>query len=66
MISAIRALCLLSLLPLLAHAKDHGQWDSYRLTDEQRAWFKSVTNSAGDKCCDESDGYPVEYGNETR
>jgi hypothetical protein len=52
MISAIRALCLLLLLPLPAHAKDHGQWDGYRLTDEQRAWFKSVTNGAGDKCCD--------------
>ena len=30
-----------------APAKDHGQWDGYSLTDEQRAWFKSVTNRAG-------------------
>jgi hypothetical protein len=44
-----------------AHTKDHGQWNSYRLTEEQRAWFKSVTNRAGSKCCDNSDGYPVEY-----
>jgi hypothetical protein len=44
-----------------ALAKDHGQWDSYRLTDEQRVWFKSVTNRAGNKCCDDGDGYPVEY-----
>jgi hypothetical protein len=43
------------------HAEDHGQWDTYRLTDEQRAWFRSVTNRAGNKCCDDGDGYPVEY-----
>jgi hypothetical protein len=48
MISAILALCVSLLWPSSAYAKDHGQWDGYQLTDEQRAWFKSVTNSTGD------------------
>jgi hypothetical protein len=59
MIEPMVALCLLFAPP--AHARDHGQWDGYHLTDEQKAWFRSVTNSAGYKCCDDSDGYPVDY-----
>jgi hypothetical protein len=43
-----------------ASGKDNGQWGT-NVNPELRAWFNSVTTSAGDKCCDESDGYPVEY-----
>jgi hypothetical protein len=53
--------CVESAVCATAHAKDYGQWDGYHLTDEQKAWFPSVTNSAGYKCCDDSDGYPVDY-----
>ncbi len=56
-----RLLALTLLFAPLAHAKDNGQWNDYRLTAQQKAWFNTVTNSAGLKCCDDSDGYPVEY-----
>jgi hypothetical protein len=59
MMKRMVALALLFAWP--AHAKDHGRWDSYHLTEQQRAWFKSVTNGDGSECCDDSDGYPVEY-----
>jgi hypothetical protein len=45
----------------LAHADDNGQWNAYRLSKEQRAWFKTVLDSLGNTCCDGADGYPVEY-----
>jgi len=44
-----------------AHADDNGQWNAYRLSQEQRAWFKTVLDSLGNTCCDGADGYPVEY-----
>ena len=48
------------LCALSAEAKVHGQWGPY-ISPELRAWFDSVTTSSGEKCCDDSDGYPVEY-----
>ena len=56
-----RALALsLMLFSVSAHAKDHGQWGK-NVSPELRAWFNSVTTSNGEKCCDDSDGYPVDY-----
>jgi hypothetical protein len=43
------------------HAADHGQWNGYRLSDRQKAWFKTVRDSLGNTCCDGADGYPVDY-----
>jgi hypothetical protein len=47
-----------------ANAEDRGQWNNYRLSDQQKAWFKTVLDSLGNTCCDGADGYPVDY--ETR
>jgi hypothetical protein len=44
-----------------AYAEDLGQWASYRLSAEQRAWFKKMSDGQGIACCDGADGYPVEY-----
>jgi hypothetical protein len=44
-----------------ARAEDKGQWNYYRLSDQQRAWFKTVRDSLGNTCCDGADGYPVDY-----
>jgi hypothetical protein len=44
-----------------ALAEDKGQWNAYRLSNEQKAWFKTVRDSLGNTCCDGADGYPVAY-----
>jgi hypothetical protein len=44
-----------------ANAEDRGQWNNYRLSDQQKAWFKTVLDSIGNTCCDGADGYPVDY-----
>jgi hypothetical protein len=44
-----------------ARAEDKGQWNAYHLSDDQRAWFKTVLDSLGNTCCDGADGYPVDY-----
>lgn len=45
--------------PALAHAADHGQFDSYHLTPEAYAWFRGL--AAGNTlCCSIADGYPTE------
>jgi hypothetical protein len=43
------------------YAADLGQWASYQLSAEQRAWFKQMSDGRGIACCDGADGYPVEY-----
>jgi hypothetical protein len=48
------------LCALPVDAKDHGQWGS-SVSPELKAWFNSVRTDTGSKCCDEADGYPVEY-----
>jgi hypothetical protein len=42
-----------------AHAEDKGQWNAYHLSDDQKAWFKTVRDSRGNTC-DGADGYPVD------
>jgi AcrR family transcriptional regulator len=44
-----------------ARAEDKGQWNAYHLSDDQKAWFKTVRDSLGNTCCDGADGYPVDY-----
>jgi hypothetical protein len=44
-----------------ACAEDIGQWASYQLSVEQKAWFKKISDGNGVACCDGADGYPVEY-----
>jgi hypothetical protein len=44
-----------------ARAEDKGQWNAYHLSDDQKAWFKTVRDSLGNTCCDGADGYPVNY-----
>jgi hypothetical protein len=44
-----------------AHAEDKGQWNAYGLSQEQKAWFKTVVDSSEISCCDAADGYPVVY-----
>ena len=58
MIKHALAFSLPFLLP--APAKDIGQWGS-NVGPELRAWFNSVYNRKGIKCCEAADGYPVEY-----
>jgi hypothetical protein len=55
-----RTLALSLLFSLPAYAKDIGQWGD-NVSPELRAWFNSVYNDKGIKCCDVADGYPVEY-----
>lgn len=44
-----------------AYAEYHGQFDNYKLSPDQKAWFNSVRNNQNVGCCAVSDGYPVEY-----
>ncbi len=37
-----------------------GEWEPYKLTPEQKSWFKSVKAQNGVPCCNESDGHPTE------
>jgi hypothetical protein len=36
------------------------EWEPYKLTPEQRLWFKKVRSPHGVPCCDWSDGHPTE------
>jgi hypothetical protein len=51
----------LVVVPLSAHGTDKGQWQVYKLSPQQRAWFETVMDSSGMKCCSDADGFPVEY-----
>jgi hypothetical protein len=48
---------LLTVSPVLA--EDRGQWEAYRLTPQQKQWFKSVQDAAGISCCSVADGHPI-------
>lgn len=45
-------------LPSLAHAADQGYFNCFRLTDDQRSWFRQPGIS---HCCDLTDGMPVRF-----
>lgn len=60
-IAALVGLALL-LFYAIAHSTDYGQWKGYRLTPEQRDWFRHVTvpfDPYHGICCDIADGFPV-------
>jgi hypothetical protein len=49
------------LLALPAGARDLGQWS--HVDPKTREWFRGLTNSASQVCCDEADGQRVEDPN---
>ncbi len=63
-ICVVFGLLLILFLPRPVHARwEHvaGEWDQYRLNEQQRQWFKSVRpNRAGPACCDIADGHPTD------
>jgi hypothetical protein len=50
----------LAVVPLSAQGTDKGQWRNYKLSPQQRAWFETVVDTNGIKCCADADGFPVE------
>jgi hypothetical protein len=54
-----RTLAALLLVASPAAAEDKGQWNGYRLTPEQKQWFKGVQDAGGIACCSVADGYPI-------
>jgi hypothetical protein len=56
----VGGLFLICILPASADWKNvAGEWDQYRLNEQQRAWFKSVRSRVGVPCCDITDGHPT-------
>ena len=39
------------------------EWEPYKLTPQQKSWFKSVRSPHGVPCCDWADGHPTEQDN---
>ena len=58
-----RTLAALLLVASPAAAEDKGQWNGYRLTSEQKQWFKGVQDAGGIACCSVADGYPISTKN---
>jgi hypothetical protein len=61
MVHPLKQLALLLLLVSPAGAVDHGQFNDYELTPEQKSWIMGMTNSKGVSCCSIADGYPVPF-----